>query len=215
MLIVMFIGDLSVAEGGGGFDDITGVTYAGTSMILAIKLASSFHGTAGGSRFLYLYYLLNPTGGSANNVVISCTNNHYLLAVAADYTGVRQAGQPDATATANTTTNSTTLTTNLTTVAANAWAIIGFENPTASPPASGSNTTLRITGSTFSEPSIFDTNGPLSIGAHALVCNVSPTNSPLESVAASFAADLDSWGFEPGGMFVSRPPWRAVGGTPT
>lgn len=79
ILIVSFEGAT-----GSGADDITSVTYNGVAMTLGQKTAP----TNGTNRYLYTYYLLNPSSG-ANNVVISRTTSDWMLPVAAEYTGVQ------------------------------------------------------------------------------------------------------------------------------
>lgn len=135
LLVVCINGDSTL-------DDITGVTYAGTSMTFAVKNL-----TAGIDRHQYIYFLLNPASGT-NSVVVSCTNTHYLLAGAADYTGVAQSGQPDATTTnAAASSTNTSLTTSITTIANNSWAILmetDYDlNSDNLPPAASTGATRR------------------------------------------------------------------------
>ncbi len=180
LLVVGFLGD-SI----GGNDDITGVTYASIAMTLAVKKT-----TGGTNRLQYIYYLLNPASGS-NNVVISCTNNHYLIAVAADYTGVKQSGQPDATNTnISGTAGATTLTTSVTTVADNSWAILLESSYQGGPAATaGTGATFRIAGAAFGEPSIFDSNGAVHpAGSYSMTTNAAATfGFYIMHTVASFA----------------------------
>src|SRR5260370_23627880 len=117
MLAVVILGDASVAAGGGGFDDISTVTYNGVALTLAVKDPDT---QTSSERFIYLYYLLNPASGS-HTVTVNSTNAHVLYPVVADYNGVRQSGQTDATTTDGGTVTSTT--TSITTVAANTWVL--------------------------------------------------------------------------------------------
>jgi hypothetical protein len=214
LLVVGLAGDVVA-----GHDDITSVTYNGVAMTLVRKL-----GAGGGytDRFIYLYYLLNPASGS-HTVAISCTNNHYLLAVVADYTGVQQSAQPDATASNVGGTSSASLTTAITVVAANSWPVLlayGYSNGSAI--TAGAGDVRRTFGVAFGEPALFDSNGPVASGSYSMTVNPAstPTLQGLGAIVASFApdtgtvSDVDelpvgaSWlaGANPNGaiMFVAR-----------
>ncbi len=158
LLVVAIIGDeLSVTAQ----DDITGVTYAGTTMQLGAKLADNT-GTKP-PRYTYLYHLINPTSG-ANNVVINCTNTHYIAALAGDYTGVSAIGQPDATKTNDDPTGTgVALTTTITTVANNSWAVLialGYSDGT--PPTASTGDIRRTFDAAFGEIGLFDSNGAIT-----------------------------------------------------
>jgi hypothetical protein len=148
ILFVHFQGDAI-----GGADDITGVTYNGTSLTLALKTG------LGNNRFSYVYYLLSPSTG-AHNVVISCTANHYIIGTAASYTGAAQT-TPDNTAVGGSVNASDlTCTTSITTVADNCWVFLGetsYSDQNA--PVAGTNTVRRTYGVAFGEPGTFDSGG--------------------------------------------------------
>lgn len=152
LLVVGFAGDVATMA---GFDDITSVTYNGVSMTLAIKQTATNQAL---DRFSYFYYLLNPASGS-NNVVINCTNNHFLLAGAADYSGVAQSGQPDNTVTNQNGAIASSLTTSLTTGADNCWVILVAEGYDANnAPGAGTGSTRRTFDAAFGTYGIFDNN---------------------------------------------------------
>lgn len=173
LLVVLFNGDLT----NGGVDDCSGVTFNGSSMTLARKSTQNSNG-----RIKYFYYLASPASGS-HNVVITCSSNHYILALAADYQGF--AGTLDNTV-INTTPNTTSLTTTLT-VAANTWAILLEDNYGAATPAAGSGATFRIVGAAFKQPAIFDSNGTLSAGSYSMTTTASDGGTDgIDHIMASF-----------------------------
>ncbi len=139
-------------------DDITSVTYNGTSMTLLAKVIPGGTGRIG-----YLYYLANPSSGS-HNVSIDTTNVHYILAGAADYDGASQTGIPDNSGTNSNDGTTGEIDTSLTPVASGSWIIYfatGFDsvNPMAS--ANGSTTRRSFEGA-FGTWALADTNGPAS-----------------------------------------------------
>lgn len=168
-------------------DSVTGVTYAGVAMTLAAKNIGTGAGTPANDRYTYLYYLLNPPSG-ANNVVVSATVSDYLIAVAADYTGVAQSGQPDVTATgiaAVAGNSSGSLTTPVTTTAANDWIIEvvgnGYNVGTHSGYAfTSTNLTGRVEGVAFKEPLLLDMS-TTTAGAY----------SPIVTTAATVVVSMD------------------------
>lgn len=193
LLVVAVMGDIPSAGGGTGYDDVS-VTYAGQALTLAAKNLCAGAAYPAADRFIYLFFLPNPTAG-ANTVAVSATNAHYLAALAADYSGVAQGGQPDATATAivaiaaNT---GATLTTDITTVAANDWLIVLSGNTAAHPDISytSDDLTERIFGNAYGEPYLFDSNGPLAAGVTATDVTTSNVGAyALDNIAivAAFA----------------------------
>lgn len=119
LLIVTVQGDLTT-------DDITSVTYNGVAMTQINKTL--------GARWMYMYYLLNPASG-ANNVVATFGSSHFIGLLGADYTGVAQSGQPDASTINTYSYDGYDTTTALTTVAANAWCVIYITGIGGAPPA--------------------------------------------------------------------------------
>ena len=185
-LLVVSIGtDLNTASAGTDFDDITSVTYAGLAMTLAAKIVDHASADPKTPRFLYLYYLVNPKPGS-NNVVISCANTHYILAVAAVYTGVRPQSPIDVTNT-DEVFNSTAETSSIASSIFNCWAILTnspYTLTTLAAITAGSGLTLRGVGAPNNFPSIFDSNGTITRGsAYSMTVNMSPACNDTEVIA--------------------------------
>jgi hypothetical protein len=175
ILFVCVIGDTAA-------DDVTGVTYAGVSMTLINKRFEA--------RLGYLFYLVNPTSG-ANNVIISASTSHYLLGGAADYSGAKQTGQPDAQTTGNTAGAGTTLTTTLTTVADNSWTIICGND--SGPWTMGTGSNQRTVDGTFGIWSLADSNGVVHpAGSHSMT--LTGSSPSVGSMMASFAPAVTATG---------------------
>lgn len=153
-------------------DDITSVTYNGVAMTRLVALDGN-----GDGRFLYsyLYGLANPTPGS-HNVVVSLTGStgSRAYSITASYTGVKQTGQPDATASVTASTGNAVSTT-LTTVADNSWIIAGAADN--NPPYTGSGVLTTRGGSTAAS-SLLDSNGVLTpAGAKTVSITATGRNS--------------------------------------
>lgn len=172
LLVVAIAGDVVA-----GADDITGVTYNGVAMSLACK-------TAGGNRFNYFYYLVNPASG-ANNVVISATTSHYLLAGAADYTGISAL---DATNT-NSGASITTLTTSLTTIANNCWVILIGNSYDGGPQQNaGTGSTRRTFDAAFGIWTLFDSAAAITpAGSYSMTSTVPGSATNMSHCMASFS----------------------------
>jgi hypothetical protein len=131
-----------------GSDDITSVTYNGVACTLIAKLVLT-----GQDRNLYMYALLGAATG-AHNIVVNCSNVHYLIGQSASWNGVAQTGQPDAW-TINESASSP-VSTSLTTVADNCIAIACYWGYGGA--AAGTNTTRRILDFAFSSGGIFESS---------------------------------------------------------
>ena len=172
---------LVVAVKGDNTDTVTGVTYNGVSMTLAAKAGV----TPYGNRWNYLFFLLNPDSG-ANNVVVS--GGAFNAALAADYTGVKQTAQPDATGTANSSGSSYTLAATVTTVADNSWAIMSWGGGGSVPPSAVSNCTLRTYDHAFDIFGLFDSNADITpAGSYTETATFSSGVAYPNAVIASFA----------------------------
>lgn len=190
LLVVGIVGDSPIAGGGLNADDITSVTYAGVAMTLAIKLAPGTHPF---NRWLYLYYLLAPATGS-NNVVISISGSHFVGAGAADYTGVKQSSQPDATTSQIGAGAVTSLTTSITTIADNSWAILVENSYDANAaPNAGTGATRRTFDATFGAWGIFDSNAAITpAGSYSMTTSLNNSVDTISHVIASFQPDTGS-----------------------
>lgn len=181
LLVVGITGDVST-----GADDIISVIYGSSPLTLAIKNPNT--GSSGVLRFDYIYYLLNPATGT-NNVVITATTSHILIAVAAYYSGVKQSGQPDATTTNGVYVGGfSTLTTSITTVSNNAWAILLEQHDMGSlTTLAGAGASLRVTDPTYNQPTILDSGGPITpAGAFSMTTSMSSADE-ISHTIASFA----------------------------
>jgi hypothetical protein len=170
----------------GGFNDITGVTYAGVSASLVTSVTSGL-----GERMTYLYTLASPATG-ANNVIVTSTNNHYLLVGAADYSGV-STGALDAQIGSTDSVLEDTYTSSITTVADNCWVLTVAENGAFSV-SGGTGATLRAHGATYTDWGLFDSNGvvhPAGSFSAATTLNHSSTSQQIH-VMASFGPPLSS-----------------------
>ncbi len=170
-------------------DLISGATYAGTTMRLVGK-----HTAASGGRWVYLFALDNPTSG-ANNVVITESGSSFILAQAADYSGVKQTGADD-NETSNT--GASPLTTALITVADNCWTILGEADAfSGSPPTAGTGSTRRAVEGTFGVGGLFDSNGVVHpAGSYSMTYSAGGGATTLTCcVMASFEPDTGGGGF--------------------
>lgn len=160
VLYVVFLGDLI-----NGANDITGVTYGG--MTGALQFSDTSGNTNNNeNRIRYIYAVFSPPSGS-NNVVISATSSHWLLAGVAEYSGTVTHGPPDSTV--SQTNGGTTVTAVTTTVATNAWALgFGEAEGTGGAWTAGTGATLRAHDGAFNSWAIFDSNGPITPGAYSM-----------------------------------------------
>jgi hypothetical protein len=146
--------------------NVTGITYAGTSLTKQTVLYDS-------SIAAYdIYYMYAPASG-ANNLVISYSTSQPTRAVWTSYTGVKQSGFPDASSAVwdvPATTSTATLT--CTPVAAGAWGILGIAMGSASP------TTNYTTRENQNSRIISDTNGTIS-GSTSMTATNSSNNDGL------------------------------------
>jgi len=163
ILLVGFVGDMLA-----GNDDVSSVTYNGVSMTLANKV------TAGGSRYSYVYYLLNPASG-AHNVVITFSSSHWIISGAVEYSGVQGI---DVMTTNSTSPTASSLTTSVTTTTNNNWNVL-FSQAQGIVQNAGSGATKRVEASnTFW--AFFDSNGALTpAGSHSMTTTFSPLISTI------------------------------------
>jgi hypothetical protein len=172
-----------------GADDVTGVTYNGVSMTKAVQNDAM----TGGLEHTALWYLANPATGS-HTLAISRTSFAYILAVGADYSGMATTGQPDNTGVNQA--SAATVTSSLTVNTANSWILVGACS--YQPPTAGSGMTLRIATTQFANPTLFDSNGPLSAGSQSFTIN------GTTAVVVAYAS------FSPQGGSQPAPPTRTL-----
>ena len=150
-------------------DTISTVTWNGTNMTLATKIATR------GALESYIYYAYSPTTGTHN--IVSNSNGTSCGEIdigAASYFGVAQSGFPDSVF-SDTTTNGTSNTFNLTTVANNAWAFGGY-TPNDQVVSAGTNSTLLRNNIPTGDLAIFDNSGHGAItpaGSFSMTMNAS------------------------------------------
>jgi hypothetical protein len=189
---------LSLA-GNAASDIITGATYGGVATTLVGKQLPD----PSGSRWQYLFGLIAPATG-ANNVVISASGTcDFIIAVSADYSGVYQSLQPDASAVNQLAAGSTSLTSSVTTVADNDWVVLGHQGYFSNQaPSAGTGATRRIYDATFGAVAIFDSGGVVHpAGSYSMTTSYAGTASPFGHLLAAMKPDT----YTPPGGFI--PAW--------
>jgi hypothetical protein len=172
LLVANLIGDPSI-------DDISSVTYAGTSMTLIGKAR------APSGNWQYLYYLLNPSSGS-NKVVVTAGSAHYLISQAASWYNVRQSSQPDASTTNTAAATNTSITTSLTTVATGSLVVQGLW--AYGHLAAGAGATPILTDTALDGAGIFVSSGsPVSPAGNVSMTTISDGTQGSGVIMASFA----------------------------
>ena len=118
-----------------GTGKCTGVTYNGAAMTI---IGTARQG-ATNDRYIYSWGLVAPATGANNVIITNSGTGHFIEAVAANYTGVKQTGQPDA---IDLTENeSSSIAGTITTVADNCW-IVGAIRSQDGTQTAGVNTTI-------------------------------------------------------------------------
>ena len=162
-------------------DLISGVTYNGVSMTLVDKQLHT------GLRYHYLFGLMNPAIG-ANNVVTSASSSTFIQTLVASYTGVAQAGQPEA-AIKTTATAQTSITTPLTTVTANAWTVNCVGSGAGS--AAGTNFTERTSDTDFNTVRMGDFGPQASPASVSMTVTSASTNFSSQMIALAPAGSTN------------------------
>jgi hypothetical protein len=162
---ILFCG-LTLANSG---DTLTSVTYNSVAMTQIGKKKDP-----SSNLWRYLYYLINPSSGSNTLAASSSTSTTSFNAVCSSYSGARQTGQPDSSATADAS-SATSVTGNTTSVADNSWAIMYGGNFNSALSA-GTGSTLRVdSGGGYG--AIVDSNGAITpAGATSLQITGSSSN---------------------------------------
>lgn len=147
-------------------DGITAVTYNGVSMTLLIKQTLTTTPIT-----MYFWGLAAPATG-ANTIAVTNTGGHSVGGISSSYTGVKQTGQPDATASSNATGVASPKTTTVTTVAANSWGVLLSRQDRGATASTNSTWRAEINGGTDGSPngeSFYDSNGPfVSPGSNSM-----------------------------------------------
>jgi hypothetical protein len=178
-------------SGGTSHDDITSVVYAGVNLTPIGKVANLSGTPVSSARFIYLYAGYNlPTG--SNTFLVQCTNNHFILVVVADYTGTNGL-PPDNSITQDKIWDGVTAflaaTTTIATNADNCWLALAL-TPWDATGGNGSSTgaTLRVQGSTYSIPRLYDSNGAETPPGNYSVTTTLPNNQEeIGHILMSFA----------------------------
>ncbi len=156
-------------------DVLTAITVNGVS-ILANLIAKKTAVT----ETHYLFYIIAPPAGSQAISVTTSAGN--LAGAAVSYTGCKQTGVPDSSASATQAAGPSTLATSTTIVLNGSWAVTCALNGTAVPTA-GTNITNR---NSASRVTIGDSNTSESPGSFTQTWNVN-TGAASSAIQASFA----------------------------
>lgn len=160
------------------------MTYNGVSMT---QIGTK---TVGGAANVdvYLFYLIAPATG-ANTFAASWTGNSSGSIFGASYTGAKQTGQPDSSATGNTTDGSTHIAVATTVVASNCWLVGIYRMDSNLSVSYDSGTTARVVyqPNNFQGQGILDSNGTVSTGSQSLGVTVGEAGIVGAMVVASIA----------------------------
>lgn len=159
--------------------------YNGTAMTLAVEESATAFRTR-------LLYIVAPTTGT-NNINFTRANGAGTIdTMNASYSGAKQTGVPDATAT-NTTKTASPIASNITTVAANCWIVemcslfgTDYGGPTSQ--AAGTNTFKRQASANPQLWDLYDTNAAVAAGVNTMnVTYVGTLGATISISIASFA----------------------------
>lgn len=155
---------------------ISSVTYAGVSCTFVVE------STVAGSQPVAAYYLLAPAAG-ANNVVVTLSGATFMFSSCASYTGAKQSGQPDGSASGKA--NSTSHAISVTTTADNCWGVAAYRAEGNGITAAGAGTTLRNN----SGIQLYDSNGPKT-PAGSLTLTATSLNQDVDRAMVTFSPAL-------------------------
>jgi hypothetical protein len=153
--------------------NISSATYNGTAMTSAVANTATQRST--------LLYLVAPSTG-ANTLTVNLASSSYCYANSASYTGAKQSGQPDATASNDVT--ASPIVTTLTTIADNSWSILGARDPSAGSTSASTNSTQREADAGYAQ--LYDSNGPKT-PAGSFSMTITATSGNAATAMASFA----------------------------
>lgn len=174
---------LTCITGDTAADDISSVTYNGVAMTQIAKVLPP------ANRWSYFYYLLAPASG-AHNLVITFGSIHFIISGSADYSGVKQSAQPDASTTnTGSPVGPADLATSLTTSANNSWVTMcggGFSGSQAQ--LAGTGATRRAVDGSFGTWGLFDSNAVVTpAGSYSIGWHYAAGVAGQSSIVASFA----------------------------
>lgn len=170
-LVVCITGDTL-----GGADDITLVTYNSISATLLTKYS--------GARYQYIYYTpLGNTSAGSHTATITASSTHYILSVIGEYSKIQQTTTADATANRAVGGSSDTIPITTSTSTSGDWVML-CEQSSIVVTSTGSGDVLRIATATFANPTLFDSNGTVPVGANNFGINAAGSASIVTAAAA-------------------------------
>jgi hypothetical protein len=173
-LVVCITGDTL-----GGADDITSVTYNSISATLLTKYSGA--GFTGGDRYQYIYFIpLGNTSAGSHTATITASSTHYILSVVGEYSKIQQTTAADATVNRAVAGSNDTIP--ITTSTSGDWVMLCEQSNVLSSADSGD--VLRIATNTFANPTLYDSNGTVPVGANNLGINAAGGASIVTAAAA-------------------------------
>src|SRR6516165_3906691 len=173
-LVVCITGDTL-----GGADDITSVTYNSISATLLTKYSGAAF--TGGDRYQYIYYIpLGNTSAGSHTATITASSTHYILSVVGEYSKIQQTTAADATVNRAVAGSNDTIP--ITTSTSGDWVMLCEQSNVLSSADSGD--VLRIATNTFANPTLYDSNGTVPVGANNFGINAAGGASIVTAAAA-------------------------------
>ncbi len=138
--------------------DYTGITYNSVALTKAVTVTDSSAG-----RRVQIWYLINPATGT-NTIAVTGNSDR---CQSASYTGVKQTGFPDASASIadSSRVGAGDITVALTVVASGCWVVSTSYDTTLNPTAGVIATTRRGGETTYGSGRLLDSNGTVSTGS--------------------------------------------------
>jgi len=173
-LVVCITGDTL-----GGADDITSVTYNSVSATLLTKHSGA--GFTGGDRYQYIYFIpLGNTSAGSHTATITASSTHYILSVVGEYSKIQQTTTADATVNRAVAGSNDTIP--ITTSTSGDWVMLCEQSTVLS--SAGPGDVLRIATNTFGNPTLYDSNGTVPVGANNFGINAAGGASIQTAAAA-------------------------------
>lgn len=152
-------------------------TWGGSGMTLVGEYSQE-----SGTRRGALYYIVNPSSAATVQVTRGLTTN-FISISSSYYTGAKQTGQPDSSATP-TAASGTSFSASTTVVASNCW-LVSLTRDAAGGIAASTGTTLRGDFVTAVGPAFADSNGTVGTGSQSM--SFTGSNGAWSSVIFSMA----------------------------